>query len=119
LLSAVNSSWIDHIDAMDQLRKGIVLRAYAQVDPVIAYKQEGHEMFEEMIYRIQKYTVARLLKTEWVFEKPKVAEAGEMMSIPMRAPKPATQPAAQPATQAAEQPAAQPAEQPAEEENKQ
>jgi preprotein translocase subunit SecA len=111
LLSAVNSSWIDHIDAMDQLRKGIVLRAYAQVDPVIAYKQEGHEMFEEMIYRIQKYTVARLLKTEWVFEKPKVAEAGEIMSIPMRAPKPATQPAAQPA--------AQPAEQSAEEENKQ
>jgi hypothetical protein len=68
-------------------------------------------MFEEMIYRIQKYTVARLLKTEWVFEKPKVAEAGEIMSIPMRAPKPATQPAAQPA--------AQPAEQSAEEENKQ
>jgi preprotein translocase subunit SecA len=90
LLSAVNSSWIDHIDAMDQLRKGIVLRAYAQVDPVIAYKQEGHEMFEDMIYRIQKYTVARLLKTEWVFEKPKVAEAGEMMSIPMRS-KPAEQ----------------------------
>jgi hypothetical protein len=43
-----------------------------------------------MIYRIQKYTVARLLKTEWVFEKPKVAEAGEMMSIPMRS-KPAEQ----------------------------
>lgn len=80
LLSAVNSSWIDHIDAMDQLRKGIVLRAYAQSDPVIAYKQEGHDMFEEMVYRIQRHTVARLLKTEWVIEEPKVAEAGEMMA---------------------------------------
>ena len=79
LLTAVNTSWIDHIDAMDQLRKGIVLRAYAQSDPVIAYKMEGHQMFEEMVARIQRYTVTRLLKTEWVFEKPVVPEAGEMM----------------------------------------
>lgn len=79
LLSAVNSNWIDHIDAMDQLRKGIVLRAYGQNDPVIAYKQEGYEMFEEMTHRIQRYTVTRLLKTEWVFERPSVPEAGEML----------------------------------------
>ena len=79
LLSAVNSSWIDHIDAMDQLRKGIVLRAYGQVDPVIAYKQEGYEMFDEMISRIQRFTITRLLKTEWVFEEVKPApEAGEL-----------------------------------------
>ncbi len=79
LLSAVNNSWIDHIDAMDQLRKGIVLRAYGQVDPVIEYKREGYDMFEDMVHRIQRYTVARLLKTEFVFEKPKAPEAGEMM----------------------------------------
>ena len=47
---------------MDQLRKGIGLRGYAQQDPIIAYKQEGHEMFEEMIERIQTVTVSRLLK---------------------------------------------------------
>ncbi len=90
LLSAVNTSWIDHIDAMDQLRKGIVLRAYGQSDPVIAYKIEGHQMFEEMVHRIQRMTVVRLLKTEWVFQQPQVPEAGEMMPS---APKPATMPA--------------------------
>ena len=46
LLRNVDRNWIDHIDAMDQLRKGIVLRAYGQTDPVIAYKQEGSAMFE-------------------------------------------------------------------------
>ncbi len=62
LLSTVDTNWIDHIDAMDQLRKGISLRAYAQVDPVIAYKQEGFEMFDEMIERIQNRTISLLLK---------------------------------------------------------
>ena len=47
---------------MDQLRKGIGLRGYAQQDPVIAYKQEGHEMFDEMTERIQTTTISRLLK---------------------------------------------------------
>jgi preprotein translocase subunit SecA len=62
LLRAVDRNWIDHIDAMDQLRKGIGLRGYAQQDPVIAYKQEGFEMFDEMIDRIQTTTISRLLK---------------------------------------------------------
>lgn len=62
LLRNVDRNWIDHIDAMDQLRKGIGLRGYAQQDPVIAYKQEGYEMFSEMIERVQKTTISRLLK---------------------------------------------------------
>ena len=62
LLRNVDRNWIDHIDAMDQLRKGIGLRAYGQKDPVIAYKQEGSAMFNEMIERIQTNTVAMLLK---------------------------------------------------------
>ena len=66
------------------------MRAYGQSDPVIAYKIEGHQMFEEMVHRIQRMTVVRLLKTEWVFQKPQVPEAGEMMPS---APKPATMPA--------------------------
>ena len=57
LLRSVDKNWIDHIDAMDQLRKGIGLRGYAQQDPVIAYKQEGYEMFEEMIDRVQTTTI--------------------------------------------------------------
>ena len=62
LLMTVDRNWIDHIDAMDQLRKGISLRAFGQVDPVIAYKQEGFEMFDEMIQRIQRSTISVLLK---------------------------------------------------------
>ncbi len=62
LLMNVDRNWIDHIDAMDQLRKGIGLRAYAQTDPVIAYKQEGFEMFDEMVERIQRMTITMLLK---------------------------------------------------------
>ena len=58
----VDRNWIDHIDAMDQLRKGISLRAYGQVDPVIAYKKEGFEMFDEMIERIQRQIITLLLK---------------------------------------------------------
>ena len=62
LLMTVDRNWIDHIDAMDQLRKGISLRAYGQVDPIISYKQEGFDMFDEMIARIQRTTISTLLK---------------------------------------------------------
>ena len=54
LLRVVDEYWMDHIDAMDDLRQGIGLRAYAQTDPVIAYKKEVSEMFEEMISAIQE-----------------------------------------------------------------
>jgi preprotein translocase subunit SecA len=64
LLKNVDNKWIDHIDAMDQLRKGIGLRAYGNVDPVISYKQEGFEMFDDMIERIQEDTISVLLKGE-------------------------------------------------------
>ncbi len=62
LLMTVDRNWIDHIDAMDQLRKGITLRAYGQVDPVISYKKEGYDMFDEMVSRIQRTTISALLK---------------------------------------------------------
>jgi preprotein translocase subunit SecA len=60
----VDRNWIDHIDAMDQLRKGIGLRAYGQVDPVISYKKEGFDMFDEMVERIQRTTISVLLKVK-------------------------------------------------------
>jgi preprotein translocase subunit SecA len=60
LLRVVDEYWRDHIDAMSDLRQGIRLRAYAQTDPVIAYKKESLEMFDEMISAIQEETVRRL-----------------------------------------------------------
>ena len=63
-LQVVDSKWIDHIDAMDKLKRGISLRGYAQEDPVIAYKKEGLEMFEEMTASIQDEVVLYLLKSE-------------------------------------------------------
>lgn len=62
LLKTVDSKWMDHIDAMDALRRGIGLRGYGQRDPVIAYRQEGWDMFEDMVSRIHTETASILLK---------------------------------------------------------
>ena len=64
LLRNIDTKWIDHIDAMDQLRKGISLRGYGNVDPVLEYKKEGFEMFEDLTESIQDDTVTILLKAE-------------------------------------------------------
>ena len=68
LLGSVDRRWMDHIDAMTELRDGIGLRAYGQRDPVIEYKREGYEMFEEMVRLIQEDTIRRLYFT--VLAKP-------------------------------------------------
>ncbi len=60
MLRVVDEFWMDHIDAMNELKQGIGLRAYAQADPVIAYKKEGFDMFEEMVAAIQAETVRRI-----------------------------------------------------------
>ena len=60
VLRVVDEYWMDHIDAMDDLKQGIRLRAYANTDPLIAYKQESLTMFEEMISAIQKETARRI-----------------------------------------------------------
>ena len=93
LLMNVDRNWIDQIDAMDQLRKGIGLRAYGNVDPVISYKQEGYEMFDEMIERIRNTTIAMLLKVRIEVQRPMVQ--------PIEQPKPAVD-TAQLSTNAAE-----------------
>lgn len=64
LLRAVDSKWMDHIDAMDQLRQGIHLRAYGQNDPLREYQFEGFEMFEEMIGRIEEEVATYIMKAE-------------------------------------------------------
>ena len=63
-LRNVDTKWIDHIDSMDQLRKGISLRAYGHVDPVVEYKNESLDMFEDLTYSIRNDTVKILLKAE-------------------------------------------------------
>ena len=60
MLRVVDEYWMDQIDAMNELKQGIGLRAYGQNDPVVAYKQEGFEMFENMIAAIQEETLRRL-----------------------------------------------------------
>ena len=78
LLRVVDEYWMDHIDAMDDLKQGIRLRAYANTDPVIAYKQESLTMFEEMVAAIQAETVRRMfsvrLKTNEEVKRERVAK---------------------------------------------
>ena len=62
LLNVIDDRWTDHIDQMDQLRKGIFLRSYGQIDPLREYKNEGHEMFEYMIDEIECEVVVNLLR---------------------------------------------------------
>jgi preprotein translocase subunit SecA len=64
VLRAVDSKWIDHIDAMDQLRQGIHLRAYGQIDPLREYNQEGFSMFEEMVTAIEDDVAKYIMKAE-------------------------------------------------------
>ncbi len=68
LLRVVDSKWIDHIDAMEQLKSGISLRAYGQRDPVVEYKFEGFDMFEEMIAAIREDTLKLIYHAK--IEKP-------------------------------------------------
>ena len=60
MLRVVDEYWMDNIDAMDDLKQGIGLRAYAQHDPVVEYKNEGYEMFQAMVTAIREETVRRL-----------------------------------------------------------
>ena len=62
LLKIVDSKWTDHIDIMDGLRRDIGLQAYGQNDPVLMYKKEGFELFEEMNNNIREDTVAYLMR---------------------------------------------------------
>ena len=69
LLKTVDKRWIDHIDAMDKLKRGISLRSYANENPLNAFKKEGHEMFEEMTEAIREETIRVLLKLKVNIER--------------------------------------------------
>jgi len=64
VLRAVDSKWIDHIDQMDQLRQGIHLRAYGQIDPLREYQSEGFAMFEQMVLSIEEDVAKYIMKAE-------------------------------------------------------
>jgi preprotein translocase subunit SecA len=68
MLKVVDQKWMDHLDAMDQLRQGIGLRAYGQQDPLVQYKFEGYQMFNDMISSIQEDTVRLVMRTNVVQE---------------------------------------------------
>ena len=63
LLSAIDHHWMDHIDAMDDLRDGIGLRAYGQRDPVQEYRMESYDMFNDMVHFIREETVRRIYQS--------------------------------------------------------
>jgi preprotein translocase subunit SecA len=79
MLRVVDEYWMEHIDAMDDLRQGIGLRAYGNVKPIDAYKQEGFDMFEAMVSGIRTEVVRRLftvrIRKEQTIERKQVAKA--------------------------------------------
>ncbi|WP_028551016.1 preprotein translocase subunit SecA [Paenibacillus sp. UNC451MF] len=89
VLRAVDSKWMDHIDAMDQLRQGIHLRAYGGTDPLREYQFEGFEMFQEMIQSIQEEVATYIMKAhvETNLERQPVVEADAVSSNGEPAPK--------------------------------
>ncbi len=85
LLKSVDTHWMDHIDAMDQLKAGIRLRSYGQHDPVVEYRLEGFDMFDEMIENIREDTVKlMLIMPKRVYEIQKRQEARKKSPGPPR-----------------------------------
>ena len=76
LLKVIDRKWMDHIDDMEQLRQGIGLQAYGQRDPLVEYKMNGYEMFDEMSQNIKEETVRVLfhIKVEQKVEREQVAQ---------------------------------------------
>jgi preprotein translocase subunit SecA len=70
MLRVVDEYWMDHIDAMDELKRGIGLRGYGQTKPIDAYKQEGFDMFEAMVRGIREETVRRLFTVRVRVQQP-------------------------------------------------
>jgi preprotein translocase subunit SecA len=100
VLRVVDQKWMDHLDAMDDLREGIGLRAYGQKDPLLEYQMEAHDMFEQMIEGIREDVVRLMFKLEFAREGdgaarvagPRAAAPGVRGSmIPSGGGRPATQ----------------------------
>ena len=77
LLRVVDMKWMDHIDNMDELRKSIHLRSYAQRDPVVEYRFEGYNMFDEMVDSIREDTAKMMMTAELVVAQKQAAEPAQ------------------------------------------
>lgn len=86
MLQVVDDKWMNHIDNMDELRDGIGLRAYGQKDPVVQYRMEGFEMFDQMISDI-KYDVVKLLMHKKKKENEKRVSTVKITSEGLEGPK--------------------------------
>jgi preprotein translocase subunit SecA len=64
MLQTVDNLWKDHLLSMDHLKEGIGLRGYAQQNPLLVYKKEGFEMFQDMIYRVKEETLGILFRIQ-------------------------------------------------------
>ncbi len=95
VLRVVDTRWMQHLDAMDELRDGIGLRAYGQKDPLVEYQLESYDMFEQMINEI-KHDVVRLLYRVQVSQPPQARAVAR--SSPARAPQASSTPARQDGT---------------------
>ena len=80
LLNAIDRHWMDHIDAMDDLRNGIGLRAYGQRNPVQEYKMESYDMFNDMVFQIREDAMRRLYQSrvERLPERRKAVETAKL-----------------------------------------
>ncbi|MGQ0645372.1 MAG: preprotein translocase subunit SecA [Elusimicrobiota bacterium] len=86
LLEIMDKAWVEHLTYLEQLRKGIFLRAYGQKDPLIEFQKEGFNLFESMMQRIREETLEYIFRIQVTQEQPVPAAAGPR---PMRAEKPA------------------------------
>jgi preprotein translocase subunit SecA len=77
MLRVIDSQWMEHLNAMEYLKEGIGLRAYAQTDPLVAYKTEAFAMFQELMHRIEEGTVKYLF---WV----QISGEPQRRAVPVR-----------------------------------
>jgi len=82
ILRTIDENWIDHLLEMDELKEGIGLRGYAQVDPLFEYKAEAYKIFEELIRNIKKAVFERFFRTQIMVELPQQVKSKSLQSHP-------------------------------------
>jgi preprotein translocase subunit SecA len=107
MLRVVDEKWTAHLDAMEDLKEGIYLRGYGQADPLVEYKREGYEMFEELVAAIQEDTVRWIMKVQVVMAEEPPAPVEEPPVLQLR-PAPAPQAPPEPVPEPRPQPRVEP-----------
>jgi len=81
-LSVIDSLWMDHLDAVDDLREGIGLRGYGQRDPLVEYKAEAFSMFEKLVSQIDYQVIHRIFKVQISGEPPPMQKPQRIIATP-------------------------------------